>query len=123
MTNYRYYTRKQAGIVYAAIKRGDLTASDKFVKALYNDAESTERVDRILAVNRIIDHVINNRFDLAQAEVNGCITDTVPVKTVTRRPATEEDGEVLFGIVKVGEMHDFSETTFEWAVTTLNNGF
>lgn len=120
---YRYYTRKQAGIIYAAIKRGDLVATKKFISELYNSVEDVYDVARIHAVNRIIDHLFNKRFDLAQAEVDGHMTDTIAVKTITRRAATEEDGEVLFGMVEVGEMYDFEKTTLEWTVLDHDNGF
>lgn len=34
--NYTYLTKKQAGIVFAAYKRGDIDVSQKFINAMYN---------------------------------------------------------------------------------------
>lgn len=116
--NYKYVTRKQANIIYAAIKRGELNAPKSFVQALYTAVGDSDNITFVCTVPRIIDHIFNNRFELAQAEINGKVTafKTVATKTIARA-ATIDDW-----FFEVGEMIEEQEEIKKWIVTEHNNG-
>lgn len=73
--NYSTFTKKQAGIVYAAIKRGELSASKKTVADMYdlvgkNMLEYDEAVLRG-SFERCVGHIVEGRIEFAQAELDG----------------------------------------------------
>lgn len=107
--NYTYVTRKQANIIYAAIKRGELHATKKFINRLYDSVERTNSgMDS--RVNGIIDYLFKGNIEFAQALIDGkYINETRTLVHDGYRPATEND---LFW--SVGEMIEEShwETTY-----------
>lgn len=73
--SYSYFTKKQAGIVYAAIKRGELSASKKAVADMYdlvgkNMLDYDEQVLRG-SFERCVGHIVEGRMEFAQAELDG----------------------------------------------------
>ena len=114
--DYSYMTRKQAGIVYAAVKRGELRAAKKTIGRMYDLVGATEldtasRVERG-HFERCVGHIIDGRMELAQAELDGRTTrrERVLVGT-TVRIATEDDW-----FYEVGE--EIEENVYEerWVV-------
>ena len=98
MRNYSYstFTKKQAGVVYAAIKRGELEASKATVSRMYglvgrSGLDADELADRA-RFERCLLHIVDGRMEMAQAELDGEGTrlERVLVGTVTRA-ATEDD--------------------------------
>lgn len=83
MSGYSYLTKKQAGIVYAATKRGDVSADKKFIRKMYNvvgirwmDLTPDERAI-VIHAEQAVDHIVNGRLELAQAELDGRCTERV----------------------------------------------
>ena len=98
MRNFSYstFTKKQAGIVYAAIKRGELNASKATVNEMYalvgQNALSTEEAVKRGSFERCVGHIMNDRMELAQAELDGKRTELERyVERVEKRIATEDD--------------------------------
>ena len=98
MRNFSYstFTKKQAGVVYAAIKRGELEATRATVNRMYglvgrNVLDAEELADRA-RFERCLLHIVEGRTEMAQAELDGKRTrlERVLVGTTTRT-ATEDD--------------------------------
>ena len=77
MGGYDYFTRKQAGILYGAVKRGELYMDPSDIRRMYNIVELAwgmasydERHDR-LRYESAIDHYMNGRLNIAQAVLDG----------------------------------------------------
>lgn len=107
--NYAYITRKQANIIYAAVKRGKLHASKKFINKLYDAVERTDS-DMYSLVNGIVDYLFKGNVEFAQALIDGkCINEVHALVIDGYRPATADD---LFW--SIGEMIEVShwETTY-----------
>jgi len=98
MGGYDYFTRKQANILYGAIKRGELYADKGTIKDMYDIVDrrsySLSLSDRIFRghLERALDHYLNKRPEYAQEELNGNIVRLEHVKIGTEtREATEDD--------------------------------
>lgn len=125
---YAYLTRKQAGIVYAATKRGDITMTKRAIGMMY-DAVGCPYADlrddlRAVAVraDRAIGHLFEGRNDIAQAILDG--------RDVERRPhvlghvhfeVTEDNLEEVQErdnlFAEVGDVMDYDVTDgFDWFV-------
>lgn len=125
---YAYLTRKQAGIVYAATKSGDITMTKKAIGMMY-DAVGCPYVDlrddlRAVAVraDRAIGHLFEGRTDIAQAILDG--------KDVCSRPhvlghvhfeVTEDNVEEVRErdnlFAEVGDVMDYDVTDgFDWFI-------
>lgn len=89
---YEYLTQKQANIVYAAYKRGDIELSGEFVREMYDCVEdrSNETYEMMCRVQLLISLIMDNELELAQYVADGGWTGKMPVE-VGRRPAEEED--------------------------------
>ena len=80
MRNFSYsvFTKKQAGIVYAAIKRGELSASKATVSKMYDlvgkNALDNDECQMRGSFERCVCHIIESRMDMAQAELDGKTT-------------------------------------------------
>ena len=71
--SYDYFTRKQANILYGAVKRGQLDMNKKDINRMYNTIVETRHMnlsqdDRIFRghLERAISHYLEGRIDLAQ---------------------------------------------------------
>lgn len=110
---YSYLTRKQANVVYSAIKRGELTASKKWVNELYNAVENVDAVEMQDDASRVIGFMFDGRLDLAQAIIDG--------KSVEKRYFITSSYEVL-----VTEELQEKDTRFWWdevgSVVTVEDG-
>lgn len=111
--NYAYITRKQANIIYSAVKRGELNASKKFINKLYDSVERTDS-DMYLRVNDIIDWIFKKNFDFAQAIIDGSLIEKKTVEIVDGyRIATDhEDNPFLIAGEKVEITHFEVKYTF-----------
>lgn len=104
--SYSTFTKKQAGIVYAAIKRGELSASKKTISKMYdlvgkNMLDYDEMVLRG-SFERCVGHIVEGRIEFAQAELDGKRTrkESVVVGYVERVADPENDwfsepGEII----------------------------
>lgn len=94
--SYSTFTRKQADIVYAAVKRGELSASKSVISKMYdlvgaNMLDADERQMRG-SFERCVCHIVEGRMELAQAELDGRRTRLERVLVaIERRVATDED--------------------------------
>lgn len=98
MRNFSYstFTKKQANVIYAAIKRGELTASKQTVKEMYNmvGATSLDTDEQIRRghFERCIGHLLEGRTEFAQMELDGHTVKYEYVVTGTiERVATDDD--------------------------------
>lgn len=73
------YTRKQAGVIYAANKRGNITMTREAISALYDAADGIEvfntndgqRANELhYGVKNAIDAIFANDYELAQANLD-----------------------------------------------------
>ena len=98
MRNFSYstFTKKQAGIVYASIKRGELSATKQTVSKMYNlvgrNMLDNDELDMRCSFERCVKHIIEGRMELAQAELDGKRTELERyVERIEKRKATEDD--------------------------------
>lgn len=123
MSGYSYLTKKQAGIVYAATKRGDVTADKKFIRKMYNvvgirwmDLTPDERAIAIHA-EQAVDHIVNGRLELAQAELDGRYTEQVWVITsVEKVIITEENRDDIDLFAEIGEEYEIEHGEWTWQI-------
>lgn len=111
---YAYLTKKQAGIVYAAVKRGDVTMSAKQVRAMYDMVGDPEASYYHIA--EAVSHIINGRFEMAQAELDGKYTECVEVVTSVESVLVTEENELDFIFEEIGEYAEVEHTELVWRV-------
>lgn len=123
MSGYSYLTKKQAGIVYAATKRGDVTADKKFIRKMYDlvgirwmDLEPRERAI-VIHAEQAVDHIMNGRLELAQAELDGKYTEQVWVITsVERVIITEANRDDIDLFAEIGEEYEIEHGEWTWQI-------
>ena len=99
---YAYLTRKQAGIVYGAIKRGSVSLDKRHVKAMYDIVGtpwgSLDVHDRqvLMHIDAAIDHILADQYDLAQAELDGHYTELSQRVVGTRKVTVTDDNWIDF---------------------------
>jgi len=99
------FTRKQANVVYAAMKRGEVRMSRAQVKRLYDCVGTND-----MQFSSACSFICEGRYDLAQAMLDGGRVEAYDVEHVTRTLVTEENAhEYLF--FEVGDVVE--ETTTE----------
>lgn len=115
---YNYLTKKQANIVYAAIKRGDLVASRKWINDMYNTVgdctdSSLEMMNR---VNMVVSFISRGQLDLAQAIIDGKdVCERFVVTSITNVLITEENaGEYLFN--EIGDIVEVEDGEWRWII-------
>lgn len=73
--NYKYLTRKQANIIYRAVKSDQITAPKKFISDMYNLVGSTdlspEAYRLMCQVEDAIRYIFVSNFKFAQARIDG----------------------------------------------------
>ena len=94
--SYSTFTKKQAGIVYAAVKRGELDATKATISKIYDlvGANVLDTCERELrgSFERCVVHIVEGRMEMAQAELDGKRTKKERVLVrVEKRIATEDD--------------------------------
>lgn len=74
------YTRKQAGVIYAAVKRGDLKLEREAISELYDNADgieifNTDDAERAndlhYGIKNAIDAIFGNDYAFAQSMLDG----------------------------------------------------
>lgn len=70
--SYRYLTKKQANVIYAAYKCGDVTMSKATINKMYRMVGVAD--ENYGHFDMACDHIINGRLDMAQAELDGKCT-------------------------------------------------
>lgn len=125
---YSYMTRKQAGIVYGAVKRGDLTLDRQHVREMYDlvgtpwsDMDVRER-SIFMHVGSAIDHLFAGRKELAQAELDGHHVEERQRVIGTRAVEVTEDNWLDFAFdfdhdYEVGDMAEEEVTETFWEIT------
>jgi len=73
--NYSTFTKKQANILYAAVKREELTMSKANIRKMYNivgarTLDTDERAFRA-HLEHAIEHLFEGRIEFAQLELDG----------------------------------------------------
>lgn len=124
MSGYSYLTKKQAGIVYAATKRGDVTADKRFIRKMYDlvgirwmDLDPKERAI-VIHAEQAVDHIMNGRLELAQAELDGRYTEQVWVITsVEKVIVTEENIDAIDDLfAEIGEESEIKHGEWTWKI-------
>lgn len=124
MSGYSYLTKKQAGIVYAATKRGDVTADKRFIRKMYDlvgirwmDLDPKERAI-VIHAEQAVDHIVNGRLELAQAELDGRYTEQVWVITsVEKVIVTEENIDAIDDLfAEIGEESEIKHGEWTWQI-------
>ena len=110
---YSYFTRKQANILYGAIKRGELYADKGTIKDMYDIVGISDDYlsldDRIFRghLERAISHYLEGRPEYAQEELNGNIVKKEYVQVgTTKRVATEDDWFEELGSIIEEPIHE-----------------
>lgn len=135
------YTKKQAGVIYSNIKRGNLTVPKGFVKAMYDmvghwndyafrhESDFNQKVCH--QVNRILDFIFEGRYDLCQYIIDGYYVSTVytdrVIDTITVTQDVMDNPE-KYGIedlffdwcYEVGDTYEVTETIQEYVVEDGN---
>lgn len=77
MAGFNYFTRKQANIIYAAIKRGEIKMVKRDVNRMYNLVGvrgfnlSVEDCEFLSKLNNVITAIFDSRLDVANGLLNG----------------------------------------------------
>ena len=77
MAGFNYFTRKQANIIYAAIKRGEIKMVKRDVNRMYNLVGvrgfnlSVEDCEFLGKLNNVITAIFDSRLDVANGLLNG----------------------------------------------------
>ena len=125
---YAYFTRKQAGILYGATKRGELAMSRKDIRRMYDLAEicfgnlSIAENNFIGRLQAAIDHLFAGRTEMAQAELDGKATYSKPhVVGHVHLVVTDDNIDVVNNEIdlfaEVGDIIDEDVTDgFDWFI-------
>ena len=125
---YSYMTRRQAGIVYGAIKRGEVTLDRQHTKEMYDlvgtpwsDMDVRER-SIFLHLGSAIDHIIAGRPELAQAELDGRHTEERQRLVGMRQVEVTDDNWLDFAFdfdhdYEIGDMAEEEVYENVWEVT------
>ena len=94
--SYSHFTKKQANIIYAAVKRGELEMGKKDINRMYNlvGANTLDNDERKFRghLERCISQLLEGRTEYAQAELDGNTVRWVEeVVGYAERVATEDD--------------------------------
>lgn len=114
--SYSTFTKKQANVLYAAIKRGELVMAKRDINRMYNlvGAQCMDTEDAIFREHceRAIGHLIEHRVELAQAELDGHIVRYEAVaEEKYMRPATIWDFDV-----EPGTMVEDTRDICDWVI-------
>ena len=77
MAGFNYFTRKQANIIYAAIKRGEIKMAKRDVNRMYNLVGvrgfnlSVEDCEFLGKLDNVITAIFDSRLDVANGLLNG----------------------------------------------------
>lgn len=77
MAGFNYFTRKQANIIYAAIKRGEIKMLKRDVNRMYNLVGvrgfnlSAEDCEFLSKLDKVITAIFDSRLDVANGLLNG----------------------------------------------------
>lgn len=77
MAGFNYFTRKQANIIYAAIKRGEIKMTKRDVNRMYNLVGvrgfnlSVEDCEFLGKLDNVITAIFDSRLDVANGLLNG----------------------------------------------------
>ena len=77
MAGFNYFTRKQANIIYAAIKRGEINMAKRDVNRMYNLVGvrgfnlSVEDCEFLGKLDNVITAIFDSRLDVANGLLNG----------------------------------------------------
>ena len=76
MTTYSKFSRKQAGVLYGAIKRNEIVAPEGFTSMMYNRADAYMNHDAILddveaRLREAVDAMFSRDLAKAQESVDG----------------------------------------------------
>lgn len=124
---YESLTRKQAGIVYGAAKRGDVTLDKRHAKEMYDivgrrwgDLDLHDR-SIMLHVNAAVGHIVAGRMALAQAELDGHETEELTRVVGTRKVEVTEDNWIDFAFdldhdYEVGDIAEEEVTETYWRI-------
>jgi hypothetical protein len=125
---YAYFTRKQAGILYGATKRGELAMSRKDIRRMYDLTEicfgnlSIAENNFIGRLQAAIDHLFAARIEMAQAELDGKTTYSRPhvvghVHLVVTEANIDVVNDEIDLFAEVGDIIDEDVTDgFDWFV-------
>jgi hypothetical protein len=125
---YAYLTRRQAGIVYAAAKRGDVSLDKRHAREMYGIVEQSwmdldlHGRSIMLHVDAAIDHIIAGRMELAQAELDGRFTEERRRVVGTRKVVVTDDNWIDFAFdldhdYEVGDLADEDIIETYWHIS------
>lgn len=93
-TNYAKLTKKQAGIVYSAVKSGKISMTKKDIAAMYDLVDkinvTPKEIGNILRYKEVCGLIVKNNISFAQGVADGGYIYNVEIGT-TIRYATAED--------------------------------
>ena len=84
--DFAVFTRKQANVVYAAYKRGEVKMTSKQVKHLYNCVGTND-----FTFASVCSFICEGMNELAQAILDGHKVEAYEVETVVREEIEEDD--------------------------------
>ena len=107
--DYVKFTKKQANVVYAAYKRGDVKMTRKQVTHLYNCVGTND-----FKFSGVCSFICEGRLDLAQAILDGHKVEAYEVKTVVREELDEDDP--FFGMFDDDNFIEFTTTETHYRI-------
>lgn len=125
---YAYFTRKQAGIIYGATKRGTLALDRKAIRRMYNLVEcpfaamNASEKRFVGSLQSAIDHLFAGRAEIAQAVLDGKTVYSEPhfvghVHLVVTEANIDVVNDEIDLFAEVGDIIDEDVTDgFDWYV-------
>ena len=108
--SYEYLTKKQANVVYAAYKRGEVSMDEATINRMYGMVGVAG--ESFGHFSQACDHIINGRLEMAQAELDGKDTREVCVMVEVRKVVVTEENEEEWPFSEIGDVEE--EEIYEW---------
>lgn len=96
-------SKRQVSIIHAAYRRGFINITPSFLDKLYRLTSNSEGYTDQIIVDRAlqaIDHIFFNRYELAQAVLDGKKVEYSKISTNQVRPKSTDRGIVFVPIYK-----------------------
>lgn len=121
--NFAYLTRKQANVIYATYKRGDIAMSKAQANEMYDAVGDTENEGAYAFYKQVLDFIFKKRLDLAQALLDGKqvryddgYEEVAITQDMLDNPEKYGIDDVFFELYEVGDMYEIKTHEGRWVV-------
>lgn len=115
---YEYLTRKQANIVYAAIKSGRIHADKKWINEMYNAVGNRfdETANMMVAVQKVVNFICENIDEFAQAVIDGKNVEEKYVVVGTHEVRVTEENIDNYLFYEIGDVVEEEKGEWRWVI-------